>query len=474
MASNQAPVVDRIRIIPRPDDFLDRNVGSSGEVFFDKQSKSLRLYDGSVRGGATVLTNNNISDLVKESGVATVTYTVTVTGPQGGDTGNKYVLNGVYKPVLTMVVGYTYVFDQTDQTNIYYPNPEGGTINTHPLNFSSDSLNGERDGGTTYTENVVYLLNDDPVTKERYESNFVGATSRKVQITITSDTPSTLYYWCTNHNAMGNTITVAEPGAGGGSGASVDVSDTAPSDPSSGSIWYKSDTGILYVYVEDGDSNQWVQPAIPVPNILAFKMFQIKDSDSAHIMADVSDDTFTFEEGDGIQLIMDAAENTLTISATGAGGGGDLSGLSVLTQAASGSGSLTYDGNGQFVYTPPDISNLAEVDTLDSITDRGAITTNDITVGDITADSISADSITNTGVGQPEVTSASTLTLTGPDGVIVTGGASGGVFRLPTMTDTQRDSVTAVNGDMIYNSTDNRVQVYQNGAWVRLDTSGIV
>ena len=37
MSSNSAPVVDRIRIIPRPDDFLDRNVGASGEVFFDKQ-----------------------------------------------------------------------------------------------------------------------------------------------------------------------------------------------------------------------------------------------------------------------------------------------------------------------------------------------------------------------------------------------------------------------------------------------------
>ena len=32
MASNSAPTVDRIRIIPRPDDFLDRNFGNSGEV----------------------------------------------------------------------------------------------------------------------------------------------------------------------------------------------------------------------------------------------------------------------------------------------------------------------------------------------------------------------------------------------------------------------------------------------------------
>lgn len=27
-----------------------------------------------------------------------------------------------------------------------------------------------------------------------------------------------------------------------------------------GSLWYKTDTGVLYVYVTDTDSSQWVQP----------------------------------------------------------------------------------------------------------------------------------------------------------------------------------------------------------------------
>lgn len=45
---------------------------------------------------------------------------------------------------------------------------------------------------------------------------------------------------------------------GGGGGASVTSSDTAPSSPSAGDLWYKSDTNALYVYYNDGDSNQWV------------------------------------------------------------------------------------------------------------------------------------------------------------------------------------------------------------------------
>ena len=48
-------------------------------------------------------------------------------------------------------------------------------------------------------------------------------------------------------------------GSGGGSaGASVTASDTAPSSPSAGDLWYKSDTNTLYVYYNDGDSSQWV------------------------------------------------------------------------------------------------------------------------------------------------------------------------------------------------------------------------
>ena len=48
-------------------------------------------------------------------------------------------------------------------------------------------------------------------------------------------------------------------GGGGGGGASVTVSDSAPSSPSNGDLWFKSDVGELYVYYTDGSSNQWVE-----------------------------------------------------------------------------------------------------------------------------------------------------------------------------------------------------------------------
>jgi hypothetical protein len=44
----------------------------------------------------------------------------------------------------------------------------------------------------------------------------------------------------------------------------------------------------------------------------------------------------------------------------------------------------------------------------------------------------------------------------------------GGSFRLPGLTTAQRDALIAVNGDMIYNSTLNKFQGYENGAWGNL------
>lgn len=49
---------------------------------------------------------------------------------------------------------------------------------------------------------------------------------------------------------------ITEIGGGGG----VTVSDTAPSSPASGDLWFNSDTGSLYVWYVDADGGQWVLP----------------------------------------------------------------------------------------------------------------------------------------------------------------------------------------------------------------------
>jgi hypothetical protein len=48
-------------------------------------------------------------------------------------------------------------------------------------------------------------------------------------------------------------------------------------------------------------------------------------------------------------------------------------------------------------------------------------------------------------------------------------GQSGGTFRLPNIDTTARNSLTAADGDMIYNTTDSKLQGYQAGAWINID-----
>ena len=54
---------------------------------------------------------------------------------------------------------------------------------------------------------------------------------------------------------VSGTESIVEIGSGG---ASISVSDTAPSSPVNGSLWWNSNIGVLKIYYNDGTSSQWV------------------------------------------------------------------------------------------------------------------------------------------------------------------------------------------------------------------------
>jgi hypothetical protein len=69
-----------------------------------------------------------------------------------------------------------------------------------------------------------------------------------------------------NFIGAGNTFTVNGSVAdisisGGGGGASVSIGTEAPTDPSSGDLWYNSNLGRTFIYYTDEDSSQWVDSA---------------------------------------------------------------------------------------------------------------------------------------------------------------------------------------------------------------------
>lgn len=475
MAQNVAPVVDRIRIIPRPGDFLDRNVGSSGEVFYNKQTNSLRIYSGLDRGGFEIVTEQNLARNLSNTEVASVKYTVTV---DNEGSGNKYVLNGSYAPVLTFVVGYTYLFDQSDDTNVYYPNENGTINNQHPIVFT------ESDGTTAYDADVIYYLDGIAVTKDRYIERYERADTRQVQITVKSSTPQSLNYICYSHVNMGNTISVVMPGGGGGvappqeSGASIDVSPTPPTDPEEGSLWFNDLTGNLYVYLTDDTSSQWVQPSYPIPDTPTPAGFSnIALGDSTQFSASQEEDTLTLVDGPGIQISTDGSTKSITISST----------IDIPNLVYNNTLTNTLSQYALIETVPTSLEDLSIVDgaagqilstdgagNFSFITlagggggeayDQTLNTTDDVQFNSVTTANLTTSNLTDSGLGTPVFTSASTITLDAPDGVIV----QNGPFRLPSFTTTEKNALAPVNGDMIYDSTLNKAQVYENNAWVNL------
>jgi plastocyanin len=130
---SSAPIVDRIRIIPRPADFLGRNVGSSGEVFFNKESSSLRVYSGKDRGGFEIARADLNNVTVTNDDISWIAYDELADLPSATDnhgmfahvhgTGKAYYAHaGAWVELANQsdISGASDISDLTDTTNLLF------------------------------------------------------------------------------------------------------------------------------------------------------------------------------------------------------------------------------------------------------------------------------------------------------------------------------------------------------------------
>ena len=138
--------------------------------------RTLARFLDAVNFPATTTSTTTTTTIADPADAESVTYTVTVANVGGI---NIFLINGVNNPVITMKRGSTYIFNQSDSSNV-----------GHPLRIKSDA------GGQQSTTNTGTLGTDATVT---YQPAY-------------PDAPSDLRYYCTVHgNAMGNTITMNNP-----------------------------------------------------------------------------------------------------------------------------------------------------------------------------------------------------------------------------------------------------------------------
>jgi hypothetical protein len=333
-------------------------------------------------------------------------------------------------------VGYTYVFNQDDATNVYFPNASGTTVNRHPLNFSADNISGERGGGTSYLADVRYSLNGAAVTQAVYNSSaFDTATARQVQITITNATPATLYYWCYNHVLMGNEIAVADPGSGSGGGAgggvSVSVASAVPGSPNQGSLWLDTITGSLYVYYEDEDSEHWIQPAFPFPDISSLatvaSLSPVATSGDYNDLINTPElSTYaTISYVNNAQFSFGVAADDSTQRSIASGNLIKFIGAGGVTTSSDVDGTITITGGGTtgditFAATTIDSSDSSSINITPAVVMNSDLTvenelfvSNTIFTDNINVNNINVTgSLTSTGSGTPEIVSDNEIFLT--------------------------------------------------------------
>jgi hypothetical protein len=97
---------------------------------------------------------------------------------------NVFYIDTIENPSLILSRGKTYRFKQKDISNL-----------THLIKFSK-TPDGTHGGGLEYITGVVY--SDNPGSSD----------NAYTQITIASDAPSELYYYCNNHSGMGSSLKI--------------------------------------------------------------------------------------------------------------------------------------------------------------------------------------------------------------------------------------------------------------------------
>jgi hypothetical protein len=197
-----------------------------------------------------------------------------------------------------------------------------------------------------------------------------------------------------------------------------------------------------------------------------------------------SDYTFSVAGDDSTQRVINNGETLQFIGVSGittttdGEGKVTITGPTLATVATSGSyndlsnqPSIPSLGNITFVSTTIDSSDSSGIVFTPVVTFNSDITVeNELTVGNsatvagtLTVNNLNViGAITSQGSGTPEIFSDNEVLLTAGTRVEITSSP----LKMASFTTAGRDTLSAINGDVIYNTTLNKFQGYANGTWV--------
>lgn len=171
---------DLANLMSTGNELADGNISVAEINDLTATAAELNIMDGVTATAAELnfvdgVTSNVQTQVDTKQPYATIAVTVVDSG------GNKYALDGTVQQLALLTPSTTYRFDQSDSSN-----------SGHPLLFSTTS-NGTHGGGSAFTTGVTTV-------------GTAGSAGAYTQIKLEQDTPSPLYYYCSNHSGMGGEV----------------------------------------------------------------------------------------------------------------------------------------------------------------------------------------------------------------------------------------------------------------------------